>query len=115
MSAIGALRHRVELVGVGRVDDGAGGFTRADVVAGVVWAAIRPASMREIEAAGRLEMRISHVFTIRFRADLLPSQGGRVRWQDAAGRQREGYIEAASDPDERGRFLELMIREGGAL
>lgn len=115
MISIGALRHRLELIGVTRVDDGAGGFTRSDGVEGTVWAAIRPASMREIDAAGRLEMQISHVVEIRFRADLLPAQGMRVRWSDNAGRTREGYVEAASDPDERGRFIRMMVREGGPL
>lgn len=114
MKAIGALRHRLELISPERLDDGAGGFTRADVVQGVVFADIRPASMREIDAAGRLEMQITHVITIRFRADLLPCQGWRARWSDRAGRHREAYIETATDPDERGRFLELTAREGGA-
>ena len=111
---IGDLRHRLELIGVGRIDDGFGGFTRADAVQGVVWAAIRPAKVSEIDAAGRLEMQISHVITIRFRPDLLPAQGMRVRWQDAAGRTREGYVETAADPDERGRFIQMWVREGGA-
>jgi SPP1 family predicted phage head-tail adaptor len=114
MTAIGALRHQLELISPGRVDDGAGGFERADTVQGVVFAAIRPASMREIDAAGRLEMQITHVITIRFRADLLPLQGWRVRWMDRAGRQREAYVEAARDPDELGRWIEMQAREGGA-
>lgn len=114
MKAIGALRHRLELISPERLEDGAGGFTRVDAAQGVVWADIRPASMREMDAAGRLEMQITHVITIRFRADILPLQGWRVRWTDRANRQREGYVQTASDPDERCRFLELIVREGGA-
>jgi SPP1 family predicted phage head-tail adaptor len=117
MASIRDLSHRLELIGVQRVDDGAGGWTRADTVDATVWAAIRPAKWHELREAERNEQRVSHIVTIRWRADLVgqAAQGARCRWKDRGGRLRELYIEAGVDPDEGGRWLALRCREGGPL
>lgn len=117
MSAIGRLDTFVELIGVQRVDDGAGGWTRSDNVEASVWARVRPASANEQRNALRQELRISHIIVIRWNADLTPHflKGSRARWTDRAGRLREVRVEAAYDPQERGRWIEMQAIEGGAL
>lgn len=114
---IGNLRHRVELVGIGRIDDGAGGYTRSDTVAATVWADIKPVSWSQQMRAERLEQRITHVITIRWRADLASGFGpeARVRFQDKGGRVRELSVQTVVDPKEQRRWLELQCLEGGPL
>lgn len=111
---INQMRWRIELLGATRSDDGAGGFTRSDTVEAEVWAEIRPASPREVSAAARLEVRLTHIITIRT-GDVTPTQGMRVRWDDRRGTTRTAYVEAVADKEEAGRFWELQCREGGPL
>lgn len=112
---IGNLRHRVELVGIGRTDDGAGGHARSDTAVATVWADIKPVSWSQQMRADRLEQRITHIVTIRWREDLLTGFGpeARVRFQDHAGRVRELAVKTVVDPKEQRRWLELQCLEGG--
>jgi len=117
MPVIGALRHEVELINIGRVDDGAGGYIRADNTVLRVDAAVAPASWSQQQRAMRLEQRISHVITIRWDPDILTGLGpeARARFTDDAGRVRDLAVITIVDPDERGRWLELGALEGGPL
>lgn len=112
-TTVGQLRHRVEFIGIGRQDDGAGGFERIDNVELTAFASIRPASSGEQYRAQRLEQHVTHVIIIRWRSDFRPFHGQRVRWSDRAGVVREAYILAAHEQDERGRFMVIQAREGG--
>jgi len=114
---LGELRHQIELINVTRVDDGAGGSMRADVVEAVVDGAINPASWSQMQRAEQLQQRVSHTITIRWRPDLAAGFGpeARARFTDAAGRLRELSVKTVVDPDERARWLELGCLEGGPL
>lgn len=118
MPAVGQMKKRVTLLAPARSDDGAGGFARAAAELGTFFANVRPASWSEQRNLQRNEQRVSHVVTMRrVIADpsLLPAPGGRVRWTDHAGRERNAYIHTVVDPDEDGRFIELGVEEGGPL
>lgn len=117
MPAIGALRHQLELIYIGRTSDEAGGWTRNDTVDATVAADIRPASWSQTQQALRTEQRISHVATIRWNPTLasLVTPQSRARFVDSAGRVRELTVKTVVDPDERGRWLELGCEEGAPL
>jgi head-tail adaptor len=117
MPAIGALRESIELIGLGRVDDDAGGWTRDDSVSAVVSGQVKPASWSQQQRAERLEMRVSHVVTIRFDPDLadLVKSDSRLRFTDRAGRVRNLSVKTIIDPDEDARWLELGCVEGGPV
>lgn len=112
-TTVGQLRNRVEFLGIGRQEDGAGGFERVDSIETTVFAAIRPASAGEQYRALRLEQHVTHIITMRWRPDFRPSHGQRVRWSDRAGAVREAYVLAAHEQDERGRWMIIQAREGG--
>lgn len=113
--AIGALRFQMEFLDFVRTEDGEGGFDTAAAVQLTVSAAIQPASAREIEAAGRLQQVLTHLAHIRWRPDFEPRQGQAVRWRDRRGAVRVAYVNAARDPDEAGRWMEIQLREGGPV
>ncbi|MBI1188310.1 MAG: hypothetical protein GC206_13430 [Alphaproteobacteria bacterium] len=110
--AIGRLDKRLDLYGIDRADDGAGGFTRSDAALGEVWARVRPASANERHQSEKLGQVISHVVIVRWRADLLAVRGMRGKFVGRDGRVRELTFETAHDPDEAGRFLVITAREG---
>lgn len=113
MASPGELRNRMEFLDFVATDDGEGGFDQTSSVVITVFAQIRPASAREIDAAGRLQQRLSHIAEIRWRPDFEPKRGQAVRWTDRRGATRSAYVNSARDPDERGRFMEIALREGG--
>lgn len=113
--AAGTFDRRIELIDIGRVADGAGGFTRSDSVAVVVWGSFRPSSWNQQQRAERLEQRITHTIRIYWRPDLAGGFGpdARARVLDGGGTVRELSIKTVVDPDDRRRFLELGCVEGG--
>lgn len=115
--AAGVLSRRVELIDIGRTDDGAGGWTRGDTVTTSVWGALRAASWSQQQRGERLEQRISHVIRVRWRPDLARGFGpdARARILDGGGAVRELSIKTVVDPDDRRQFLELGCLEGGPL
>lgn len=116
--AAGTLTTRVELIGINRVPDGAGGFTRADGVEATVWGHLAQASPTQQQRAERLEQRISHTIRIYWRPDFANGGFGpeaRARIVDAGGAVRELSVRTVHDPDNRRRFLELGCLEGGPL
>jgi head-tail adaptor len=112
---IGDFRFTMEFLDFVRSDDGEGGFDASAAMQLAASAAVRPASAREIDAAGRLQQQISHVSHVRWRPDFEPRQGQAVRWTDRRGAVRVAYVVSARDPDERGRFVEMQLREGGPV
>lgn len=114
---IGQLNRRVTLINCVRVEDGAGGFTRADANEVTVWASAKPASWNQQQQALKLEQRISLVLRIRWRADLAHVFGPEARATliDAGGHSRSLSVKTVVDPDERRNWLELGCSEGGPL
>lgn len=114
---IGQLNRRIELIACQRADDGAGGYTRADISDMEVWGNIKPASWSQQQHAERLEQRVTHTITIRWRADLAYSFGpeARARVIDAGGRVREFAVKTAIDPNDKRNWLQLGCIEGGPL
>lgn len=112
---IGQLRHRIELVNVVRVENAAGGYDRADTVEAVVWGHVAQASWSRQQQSERLEQRVTHTITIRWRREFAAGFGkeARARFTDQAGQTRELAIHTVIDPDERANWLELNCLEGG--
>lgn len=111
--AAGILDRRIELIGVGRTQTPAGGFTRGDHVEATVWGRVRMASFSEQQRADKREVRISHTITIRWRPDLVDfGHEARARYTES-GRVRELAVKTCVDPDGRRKFLELGCLEGG--
>lgn len=104
---IGSLRARIVIQQEARTPDGAGGYALAwsDVVS--LWARIEPVSGRETLQGARLESRVTHRITIRYRSGV-----------DAGMRALYGSrifnIRAVINPGEDNRHLRLLAEEGGA-
>lgn len=114
---LGRMRHRLTIMATVRVPDEGGGSSRADTVAGTVWARVQTASSAEKSAYGQLQERVSHIITIRHTADV--DQGQTVVWLPAgAADPAEGstdlpdgtalYVLSAVDADPDGRPGEFM-------
>ena len=104
MTRIGELRHRVTLERPVDLADGAGGASRTWAKVEDLWAAITPASASERLAAEALESTATHRIRIRHRAGVTSAMrfvlGTRIL-----------RIEAVTDPDQRGRWLDCLCRE----
>jgi SPP1 family predicted phage head-tail adaptor len=96
----GWLRHRVVIEAPSLTPDGAGGGTGTFAPLGTVWALVEPVAGTERVVAGRLSGVVTHVVTMRFRADV--TGGMRVLYRGRAYRVLVAY-----DPDERRRYLAL--------
>jgi len=114
---VGQLNKRIDLISVVRDDDGSGGKTRADTLLATVWANVKQSSWSQSQRAERLEQRVSHVVTIRWRPDFATGFGpeGRARYADHGGVVRELSVKTVVDPDGRGNWLELGCDEGGPV
>lgn len=111
MARIGGLRSRVYFEKLKkRVDDGGGGFAPEWLPALTVWGSLQPERGREIVAAGRLESSAGAVLTIRSSEE--------ARAIDASYRATIDeviyQVRAISNPDQKGRFLELVLERGVA-
>jgi SPP1 family predicted phage head-tail adaptor len=104
MSDPGRLRYRLVLQEAVESADGAGGVARSYRDAATLWAALAPLSVREsldAEALGatathRITLRASVTVTNRHRFTLGP---------------RIFRVVAVRDPDESGRFLDVLAQE----
>ena len=102
---IGQLNKRITLMYKTSVDDGMGGVTVTDVsVEPDVWAAIWPASAKEIIQANSTAMIITHRVRIRYRADI--NGTWKVKYGD-----RYFAIIAIVNPEERNEWLDLLCKE----
>jgi len=101
---IGELRHRLALEAVMRVDDGAGGADETWHTIEELWAAIRPLSGSEREAADQIGGRVTHEIWVRYRTGVKPDM--RLR-----GGLRIFEIRAVLDTAERRRFLKCLVEE----
>lgn len=94
----GDLRHRLTLQQAVRTDDGGGGASETWQTLAVLWAAVEPAGGSESVRAEKLEGRITHHVTLRWRHGVTPSMrflfGTRVL-----------EIDSVFDPAEERRWL----------
>jgi SPP1 family predicted phage head-tail adaptor len=104
VTAIGELRHRLELQAPVETPDGAGGVTRGWESLGQVWAAIEPVSMNDVVAADKRLGRITHRIVIRRRSEIVTTH------RFVLG-QRIFVLLSVREADERGRFLECLAEE----
>lgn len=100
----GRLRHRIAIEDYVDSNDGGGGATRSWTTVAECWAEIQPISADERWQAERLQMKISHRVTIRYREGISP--GMRVVFD-----QRALRIQTIVNPAERNRSLILMCEE----
>lgn len=100
----GRLRHRLTIEMPEGVPDGAGGVTSSWSELATVWGVVEPLKAAEAAAGGRLASVATHRVLIRHRDDV--GGGMRVRHRDRMLR-----VLAVHDPEERGRYLELLTKE----
>ncbi len=110
-AGVGALRHRLVIEAERPAGDGGGG-QGADpwanpITVATVWGKIVPLTGAETSRAARLEARVTHRITIRWRPGILAQYrikfGGRVF-----------NIRSIINRDERNRVLEILAEEGVA-
>lgn len=104
MTAIGELRHRLDLQAPQETPDGMGGVVRGWESLGQVWAAMESVSMNDAVVADKRLGRITHRIVIRRRSEI----GTMHRF--VLG-ERSFVLLAVRDADERGRFLECLVEE----
>lgn len=107
---IGPMRERVTLQSATRTADAGGGaaVTWSPLAHGAtVWARVTPLSGSEALQAMRLQARVTHLVTMRWRDDVTAAM--RLVWG-----ARVLNIRAVTNPDERRRYLELLCEEGVA-
>jgi SPP1 family predicted phage head-tail adaptor len=102
----GALRERLTLEQPLHASDGSGGEDVAFVSAGKMWAMVMPIRVQERADGGRFDTLVTHVVTMRYRADI--SNGWRFVKAD-----RHLVIRTLRDPDERARYLVCGCEEQG--
>lgn len=101
---IGDLRHRLVLEEAVRSDDGVGGAIESWTALDEVWAAVRPISGQEREAADQIASRVTHEVWVRYRTGVKPEMRFR-------GGERVFEIHAVIDAAERHRFLRCLCEE----
>lgn len=101
---IGDLRHRLSLEAVSREDDGCGGAVETWQEHIELWAAVRPLSGGEAEAADQLAGRVTHEVWVRWRDGVRPDM--RFRFGT-----RTFEVRAVIDVGERRRFLRCLCEE----
>lgn len=100
----GALRHKLILEAPTRTGDGGGGAEVSWHKVDDVWVEITPGQGAETFTAEKRTSHLSHTVTLRWRADLAPTQRLRTG-------TRVLEIEAVADPDGRRRWLQCRCTE----
>jgi SPP1 family predicted phage head-tail adaptor len=102
---IGDLNKLIDIIGTTRTGDGMGSFTESDVtIASNVWCAIWPISAKELIQSMQNVMEITHRIRIRYRSTFRPD------WRIKFG-NRYFAILSVINPNERGEWLDLMVKE----
>jgi len=105
---IGAMRDRATFQRRAETDDGYGGVRGAWTDLLTVWGRFAPERGRQAWEAGREQSTVRGILTVRSGSDTQA-----VTADDAVTIGGERYeIEAITNPDRRGRFLEIMVRRG---
>lgn len=101
---VGHLRHGLVLEAPSRTGDEAGSAATSWGPVATVWAALRPASGREIVDADGVAARVSHEVIIRWRSDVSAA----MRFRDGS---RVYLIRSVRDVDDRRRRLTCLVEE----
>ena len=101
---VAGLRHGLVLEAASRFGDDAGSATVSWTPVAIIWAAMRPASGREVIDADGVSARVTHDIHIRWRADVTAA----MRFRDGA---RVYLIRAVRDVDDRRRRLACSVEE----
>lgn len=107
--AVGGLRKRAVLQSEQRATDAGGGYSLTWADLATVWVRFTPLSGREAVAADRLESRVTHRVTMRWRDDLNLSAALRLKLG-----ARLFNIHAVLNDGERNRTAILLVEEGSA-
>lgn len=108
MTEIGSMKQRITLQQEAQMADGAGGYAVSWTDVATVWAEVDPVNGREVRFARRLEARLTHVISLRYRGDISPAM--RVSYDG-----RLFNIRAIVNLDEGDRITKLYCEEGVAL
>jgi SPP1 family predicted phage head-tail adaptor len=107
---IGELRKQVALQAETPTSDNAGGYALAWTTLATLWADIAPLNGNEVFAAQHLEGHVTHRVTLRYRSDVMITSEMRILYNN-----RAFNIRSVLNTDERNRWLELLVEEGGAV
>lgn len=102
--AAGKLRHRVTLQTLAQVEAGGSGLTQTYTDVATVWAGITTQRGQAKLDGEPLETVATHLFRIRHRSDV--SRATFLSFDD-----RRFNVLEVRNPDERGRWLELLTTE----
>jgi SPP1 family predicted phage head-tail adaptor len=106
---IGSLRHRVTLAAPSRIQDNDGGYTEAwtALTPSPVWAAIEPATARNLErvVGNAVQATATHLVTVRYHSGIT------TRTRLTLGGSRYLYVRGVQDLDERGIGMTLACEE----
>lgn len=108
MPAIARLRKRVIFQRESRTADGAGGYSLGWTTLCTVWGQNAPEKGRERVAAGRIESDLSGVLVVRSSSETRAvTTSDKVLIDNVAHN-----IRSISNPDQRNRFLEMVVERG---
>lgn len=114
---LGKMRQRVRVHEITRVEDGSGGFDRQDpapaTLIGTYWGCLEPVVSREAQWGEAFTEQTTHYCWLRCRSTIKPGQTAVIDTPKLG--TRYFYIESVLNPDVQGRYIMLMLREGGPL
>jgi SPP1 family predicted phage head-tail adaptor len=105
---VGELRKQATIEAEAQLADGAGGYALGWAAVATVWADIKPLNGNEVFVAQHLEGHVTHRVTMRYRSDVTSDM--RLVYDN-----RVFNIRAVMNTDERNRFSEILVEEGGAV
>ena len=111
MPRIGSLNERVAFREEVDTPDGGGGNARSWVTRFTVRGRLKPVTAREQVRVGKLEASAASVLTVRKSSDTATVDES---WSVLIG-AIEYNVRSIINPDERGRFLEMIVERGVAV
>ena len=105
---IGILRKQLTLQGESLVADGSGGHAANWTTVATVWGDVKPTIGVDAVIVRNFDKRITHVITLRYRSDITTG----MRLLDGS---RILLIRGVVNLDEKNRWLQLLVEEGGLL
>lgn len=100
----GPLRHRVTIETKREERDAHGGVVEAWYPVATVWASVQPLQGRELFLAQQVDARLSHRVTLRYQADVTPTQR-------LVFKERALYPVQVQQVDERNRTTVILAME----
>lgn len=103
---VGQLRHRVVIESLTNASDSQGGVATTWSTYATVWALLEPTKAWEVQFAGQIQYRRTHVAWVRYRSDLTFTTAMRILFDS-----RYFQIKGIRRPDERKFFICLDLEE----